>query len=156
MPSISVADNGSLKSQVAQLKDEVIQLNRDLFDLEESILHPANTQVAVFLSIKTKQQFVLDSVELKIDGRTATTYLYRENELKALEQGGVQRLYVGNISTGPHKINAVFNGQGTNDRYFRRDKIFRFEKTEKAKFVELSIESGKNKTEPEFRVKEWR
>lgn len=154
--STFAADKGSIQTRTTQLKEEVIQLNRDLFELEESILHPANTQVAVFLSVNTKQAFILDSVELKIDGRIATTYLYRESELKALEKGGVQRLYIGNISTGPHKINAVFNGQGSNDRYFRRDKTFGFEKADKAKFIELTISDSKKLNEPEFSIKEWR
>jgi hypothetical protein len=150
------AEKDSIQSRTNKLKDEVIQLNRDLFELEESILHPANTQVAVFLSVNTKEAFMLDSIELKIDGRTATTYLYRDSELKAFAKGGVQRLYVGNISTGPHKISAVFNGQGSNDRYYRRDKTFGFEKTDKSKFIELSISDSRKSSEPEFTIKEWR
>ncbi len=154
--TVSVAaEKSSIQSRTTQLKEEVIQLNRDLFELEESILHPANTQVAVFLSVNTKEPFILDSVEIKIDGRIATTYLYRESELKALGKGGVQRLYIGNISTGPHKISAVFNGQGSNDRYFRRDKTFSFEKTDKSKFIELTIGDSRKLNEPEFSLKEW-
>lgn len=153
---VQANESGALQNRVAKLKNEVIQLNRDLFELEESILHPANTQVAVFFSVKTKQPFILDSIELKIDGRMATTYLYKEKELKALENRGVQRLYVGNISTGPHKINAVFNGQGSNDRYFRRDKTYSFEKSDRAKLIEISIDDSKSQNGPEISIKEWR
>jgi hypothetical protein len=47
----------------------VVDLNRDLFVLEEELLFPANTQVAVFVSMDVGDFFALDSVSLKIDNR---------------------------------------------------------------------------------------
>src|SRR5882724_8065483 len=41
----------SLDQDVQSLKKEVLDLNRELFTLEEELLFPANTQVAVFVSI---------------------------------------------------------------------------------------------------------
>ncbi|ARU57381.1 AraC family transcriptional regulator [Oleiphilus messinensis] len=149
------ATKESIHDKVGQLKDEVVQLNRELFELEEAIIHPANTQIAVFLSLKTKESFLLDSIEISIDGKTATTYLYKESELNALSKGGIQRLYIGNLSSGPHRINAVFNGQG-DERYFRREKTYTFEKSDNAKLIEFSIVDSRTKKEPQFSVKEWR
>jgi hypothetical protein len=42
----------------------VIDLNRDLFVLEEELLFPANTQVAVFVSMDVGDFFALDSISL--------------------------------------------------------------------------------------------
>src|SRR6185437_7540095 len=36
--------------QVQSLKSDVLDLNRDLFVLEQELLYPANTQVAVFVA----------------------------------------------------------------------------------------------------------
>src|SRR5690606_23277065 len=102
----------SIQAKAEALKKQVIDLNRELFELEEELLYPANTQVVVFLALTTKRPFQLDSVELKLDGSLATTYLYSDREVNALNQGGVQRLYMGNLAAGPHRIEAIFNGRG--------------------------------------------
>ncbi len=150
----SLAADQSIQASAQKLKSEVVNLNRALFKLEEELLYPADTQVALFLSLKTKSKFLLDSIEIKIDGKIATTYLYSGVEIKALEQGGIQRLYMGNISSGPHKLTAVFNGQGANDHYFRKEKNFNFEKSNRSKFIEISL-SDSQKIEPEFKFTEW-
>lgn len=152
--SVNMAAEQSIQASAQKLKADVVELNRALFKLEEELLYPADTQVALFLSLKTKSNFLLDSVEIKIDGRIATTYLYSESEIKALEKGGIQRLYMGNISSGPHKLSAVFNGQGANDHYFRKEKSFNFEKSNRSKFIEISL-SDSQKIEPEFKFTEW-
>lgn len=153
MSSANAAEQ-SIQAKAQKLKSEVVELNRALFELEEELLYPADTQVALFLSVKTKNKFLLDSVEIKIDGKIATTYLYTASEIKALEQGGIQRLYMGNISSGPHKLTAVFNGQGANDHYFRKDKSFNFEKSNRSKFIEIGL-SDSTGVEPEFKFTEW-
>lgn len=148
------AESKVLSDQVKALKSDLVQLNRELYELEEALINPANTQVSVFLSLSAVSNFDLDSVELKLDGNTATTYLYKESELKALKRGGVQRLYIGNISSGSHTLTAVLNGLGESDRYFRREQKFSFDKASKPKMMELQIIESKKK-EPEFKVKEW-
>ncbi|MGQ7274743.1 AraC family transcriptional regulator [Marinobacter sp. V034] len=149
------AMSDSLNSDIAELKGEVAALNHSLFELEEDILHPANTQVAVYLSFAAREYFVLDSVELSIDGHPAVSHLYTERERQALKQGGVQQLYLGNLSAGEHKIDAVFNGQGANDHYYRKDASFNVQKTgEKAQY-ELILDAKAPAFEPAFRIKEW-
>jgi len=57
----------TLDEDVQDLKKQVLDLNRDLFLLEEELLFPSNTQTAVFISMDVGEFFGLDSVELKID-----------------------------------------------------------------------------------------
>ena len=78
----------SLEKDVQDLKSEVLALKRDLFVLEEELLYPANTQVAVFVSMDVGELFDLDSLELKMDGKSVASYLYTEREVEALRQGG--------------------------------------------------------------------
>ena len=145
----------NLDGEVQDLKKELMSLNRDLFILEEELLFPANTQVSVFVSMDVGEYFALDSVELKLNGKKVSSYLYTEREAEALLRGGVQRLYVGNLKAGDHELVAVFTGMGPNNREYRRGATLEFEKTLSAKFVELKIEDQTKNMQPEFAVREW-
>lgn len=147
---------GSLDSDIAHFKGQVADLNQDVFKLEQDILHPANTQIAVYLSDRAQNYFSLDSVELSIDGHSAVSYLYTDKERKALDKGGIQRLYVGNLSAGAHKISATLNGQGVNDHYFRKQADFTIQKGDNAKQVQLIITAESPSYEPAFKLKTWK
>ena len=83
-----LSDKGKgLDTQVEDLKKAVIQLNRELFILEEELLFPGNTQVSIFLSLDIGNYFKLDSVQLHIDNKELTNHLYTEREVKALQRG---------------------------------------------------------------------
>jgi hypothetical protein len=145
----------TLDEQVQDLKTLAVNLNRDLFLLEEELLFPANTQVAVFVSMDVGEFFALDSVEIKLDDKDVTNYLYTEREVDALLRGGVQRVYVGNLRAGEHELVATFTGGGTHDRDYRRGASVNFEKGIGPKFIELTISDRENKLQPEFIVREW-
>jgi len=140
---------------VQALKKQLVDLNRDLFKLEEELLYPASTQVAVFLSVDVGTFFALDSVTLKVDDKEVAHYLYTDREVEALHRGGVQKLYVGNLKAGPHEIVAFFSGKGPHDRDYRRGATLRFDKQVGAKYVELRISDQMASLEPEFMVREW-
>jgi hypothetical protein len=149
------ADTRGLDQQIQGLKKDVVDLNKDLFVLEEELLFPANTQVAVFLSVDVGDFFSLDSVQLKIDQKEVINYLYTQRERDALLKGGVQRLYVGNLKVGSHELVAFFNGKGPSDRDYKRGASLRFEKGVGAKYLELKIDDRQRKLQPEFEIKDW-
>lgn len=152
------ADSGgtrALDQQIQDLKKDVIDLNRDLFVLEEELLFPANTQVAVFVSMDVGDFFSLDSITLKIDNRDVMNYLYTPREVAALIKGGVQRLYVGNLKAGGHELVVLFNGKGPNERYYRRGANLRFEKGVGAKYLEVKVTDHARAQQPEFEIKDW-
>jgi len=149
------SDTKGLDEQVQSLKKDVVDLNRDLFILEEELLFPANTQVAVFLAVDVGDFFALDSVQLKIDNKEVINYLYTPREVEALLKGGVQRLYLGNLKVGQHELVAFFNGKGPHDRPYKRGASIKFEKGIGAKYLELKIDDRQRKLEPEFEIKDW-
>ncbi len=157
MPLLSGADVElvSLDGEVQALKDTVLELDQELFLLEEELLFPANTQVAVFLSMNLGEFFALDSVQLELDGKDVTNYLYTEREVEALHRGGVQRLFLGNLKAGDHELVAIFTGKGPHDRDYRRGATLNFEKGNGAKFVELESSGVERKQQPESTVREW-
>jgi hypothetical protein len=148
-------DFKSLDADVQGLKKEVLDLNRDLFLLEEELLFPANTQVAVFLSLDVGTFFALDSVQLKLDNKEVANYLYTEREVEALNRGGVHRVFIGNLKVGKHELVAFFTGKGPHERDYRRGANLNFEKGVGAKFLELRISDRQSAQQPEFTVKEW-
>lgn len=145
----------SLDQEVQSLKKEVLDLNRELFVLEEDLLFPANTQVAVFVSMDVGEFFALDSVTLKLDNKEVANYLYTEREAQALLKGGVHRVFIGNLKAGDHELLALFTGQGPHVRDYRRGATIKLTKGVGAKYVELKISDRAQKEQPEFIVKEW-
>ena len=154
-----VADEGTefktLDQDVQTLKKDVLDLNRELFVLEEELLYPADTQVAVFVSMDVGTFFGLDTVTLKVDNKDVANYLYTPRETQALLKGGVQRMYVGNLKAGEHELVAFFTGKGPNQRDYKRGATLKFTKGVGAKYLELKISDKQIKEQPEFIVKEW-
>lgn len=145
----------SIDEDVQDLKKEVLDLNRDLFLLEEELLFPANSQVAFFVSMDVGEYFGLDAVNLKIDGKEVANYLYTDREVKALLRGGVHRVHMGNLKVGEHELVAIFIGEGPHTRDYRRGATLIFNKGIGAKYLELEISDRVTKQQPEFVIKEW-
>jgi hypothetical protein len=148
-------ERSALDSEVQSLRSDVVDLNRDLFMLEEDLLFPASTQVAVFVSMDIGTFFALDSVQLKVDDKEVANYLYTEREQEALKRGGVQRLWLGNMKAGEHEVTAFFTGQGPHTRDYKRGTTLKVEKGVGAKYLELRISDKATQLQPEFVVKVW-
>ena len=156
LPALADDDTArALDSEVADLKQQVLALNRELFLLEEELLFPANSQVALFVSMDIGDFFALDSVQVKIDGKEVANYLYSEREVEALIRGGVHRIHVDNLKAGEHEIVAFFTGKGPQGRDYKRGAELNFEKGLGAKYMELRISDRQSKLQPEFFISEW-
>ncbi|MCW7538585.1 AraC family transcriptional regulator [Aquabacterium sp. A7-Y] len=154
-PAEAAPGPAGLDERIQTLKSDIIQLNRDLLVLEEELLFPASTQVAVFVSMDVGKLFALDSLQLKLDDKVVANYLYTPAEVQALHRGGVQRVYLGNLKTGEHELVAFFTGVGPHERDYRRGATVKFEKGSDAKYIELRIKDSTGKLQPEFDVKVW-
>jgi hypothetical protein len=140
--------------QVESLKESVLTLNRDLLILEEELLYPASSQVAVFVSMDLGTYFALDAVKLEINNKLVASELYTDKQTKALFRGGVQRLYVGNLKTGEHEISAFFTGRGPQQDYKRGAKIV-VTKDQESIVLELRIVDSSAQLQPVFEIKQW-
>lgn len=154
-PPSQPEEQQNLSDQVADLKQQLINLNRDLFILEEDLLFPATTQLGVFVSMDVGQYFALDSVELRINNQKVSSYLYTPKEVKALYRGGVQRYYMGNLKAGKHQLTAFFIGYGPKGREYKRAATLEIEKDENPLSIELKIVDSEAKNQPLFKVKQW-
>jgi hypothetical protein len=150
------AKGGPAKSaeQVESLKESVLTLNRDLLILEEELLYPASSQVAVYVSMDLGAFFALDAIKLEIDNKLVASELYTDKQTKALFRGGVQRLYIGNLKAGEHEISAFFTGRGPQQDYKRGAKLV-INKAQEPVVLELRIIDSSAQMQPVFDIKQW-
>jgi len=149
------AADSNIDEQLQSLKKEIMQLNRQLFILEDELLYPSSTQLVVFVSVDIGKYFTIDGVELKLNGDTITHYLYTDREQESLSRGGVHRLYMGNVHTGEHQLTAIFTGMGPNQRPLQRATTLSFNKAKEVKSIELAIKDDEGKQQAQFIAKEW-
>ena len=76
----------ALVAEAEKIKKEIIQINQELYKFQEELLYPTNTQLAIFLSYSEKTAFVLDSIEINLDGNLVSSALYRDSEIDALKK----------------------------------------------------------------------
>jgi hypothetical protein len=131
-----------LDEQVQQTKSDVLSIAAELNQLEEKLLYPSGTQVAIFVALAKGDELRLDAVRLQIDGQLVAHYIYSAKELEALRKGGVQRIYVGNVGTGDHQLNVLVDGKLKGGSDFNRTEHFTFHKEVKPKLVELTVAAG--------------
>lgn len=142
--------NTGLTREMETIKKDLLELRRDLVVLEEDLLFPASSQVSVFVGLDAGTFFQLDAVTLKINGKEVTHHLYTEKQVDALNRGGVQKLFVGNVKQGENTVTAFFTGRGPSGRDYRRASSVTFEKTFEPAFVELKVTDSEEKYQPEF------
>jgi hypothetical protein len=141
--------------QLESLKRDVLKLNRDLLILQEDLLYPAQTQIAVYVSMDVGQYFKLDAVKLHIDNKLVASHLYTEHQRDALIRGGIQPLFKGNLKSGNYTVSAFFTGIGTENREYKRAASLELEKTDEPEVIELRIADSENKQQPEFVLVRW-
>jgi hypothetical protein len=128
-----------LDEQVQEIKSDVLGIAAELGRLEEKLLYPSDTQVALFVALATQDSLRLDAVRVQIDGQLVAHYIYSFKELDALRRGGVQRLYVGNLATGDHKIDIQVDGKSEGGADYSRNEQFAFSKEVGPKLVGLTL-----------------
>jgi len=132
----------SLDEQVQEIKSDVLGIGAELSNLEEKLLYPSTTQVALFVSLEKGDSLELDSVHISIDGKNVVDHIYSFKELEALRKGGVQRIYTGNVRTGKHQLDVSVAGRTTGGRDVSHSQTFAFEKHVDPKLVGISLGGG--------------
>ena len=133
----------SLDEQVQEIKSDVLSIAAQMSLLEEKLLYPSDTQVAVFVSLDNAAKFRLDSMEIQLDGKPVAQHLYSLKEFEALQKGGMQRIYAGNIKSGGHDLRVLLNGKTAAGSGLRRTETFKFSKDVGPKMLEVRlVDSG--------------
>lgn len=127
-----------LDEQIQNVKKDVLDIAAELNLLEEKLLFPSNTQVAFFVSLANGVNFIPDAVDMRMNGKDVAHHVYSYKEVEALQKGGVQRLYTGNVQTGEHDVqfSVLGNAGGAKKTYTASVKI---EKDVKPEILEVRL-----------------
>ena len=151
---VSRAQMQSLDEQVQEIKADVLRVAAELSQLEEKLLFPSNTQVAVFVSLSEGEELRLDSVQIQIDAELVAHHIYSFKELEALRNGGVQRIYTGNVPTGEHRLDVSIAGKLSSGVDFSGSESFDFRKEVEPKLVGITL-TGTGFGEPSIQLGGW-
>jgi hypothetical protein len=144
----------SLDGQVQEIKSDVLNIASELNTLEERLLFPSHTQVSLFISIAENDDFRLDAVQIEINGELAMHHIYSFKELDALQNGGVQNIYTGNLTTGEHDLHVTMIGKLKNGNDFNESGSFSFSKGVKPKAMGINL-SGPGFGSDGIQVGDW-
>jgi len=128
-----------LDEQVQEIKSDVLSIAAELNKLEEKLLYPSHTQIAIFVSLTPEDESQVDYVDISIDGDPIIHHIYTFKELEALQKGGVQRIYTGNVTTGNHEMMVTFNGKSAGGSDFQKTETIQVEKDVAPKIVEIVL-----------------
>ena len=131
-----------LDEQVQEVKSDVLGIAVELDQLEEELLYPSSSEVALFVSIPAGDKLRLDALKVRIDGKAAADHLYTFKELQALREGGVQKLYTGNLTSGDHALEVTLIGQDAGGGKLQSTQSFTLHKEVGPKLAELSLGGG--------------
>ena len=151
---ISGDEMRSLDGQVQEIKSDVLDIASELGNLEERLLYPSNTQVALFVAMAEDQSFRLDAVQIEINGEMATHHIYSFQELEALRKGGVQKVYTGNITTGNHDLRVTMLGKLENGKDFNQSQSFSFDKQVEPKSLGIVL-AGPGSGQSGIQIGDW-
>lgn len=143
-----------LDEQVQEIKTDVLSIAAQLSQLEEKLLYPSDTQIAVFVSLAKGEKYRLDSVDIQLDGAQVAHHLYTFKELEALQKGGVQRIHVGNVRTGEHSLKVTAMGKTEGGSDFRKDESFTVTKAVGPKLVGVVL-AGTGIGSKTITLKDW-
>jgi hypothetical protein len=158
-PSVRAADSyreqmKGLDEQVQEVKSDVLSIAAELNQLEERLLYPSTTHLAVFVALAKGETLRLDAVQIQIDGQLAARYIYSFKELEALQKGGVQRIYTGNIATGQHEIEVSLSGKLASGKDYSQTERFPFTKAIQPKLIGVTL-AGPDSGKPAINFGAW-
>ncbi len=151
----STQTSSQLEKDVDALKAEASELERDIGLLEKDLLFPPLTRVEVFVSVDPSLEFTLQHIALEIDGDEKSFHLYTANDITALQMGGLQHFWEGNVALGQHDMIVEFKGKNAKGISVKQTLEHKFEKGKKGATFELQVMQGANSKTPKFSIKAW-
>ncbi len=148
-------DIQDFKSQLEEEKENLIALNTALTLVEQDIIYPNDEQYSIYLSMNVGQYFSLSAIKININDEFVVSHIYTDKELYALQRGGIQELYRGNIQRGEYTLAVTFIGNGPRGREYMRGASLEFEKGDDDKYFEVKIVDNESNKQPDFLIKEW-
>ena len=133
-------DVRQLDDQIQGAKEDALDIAAELNLLEQRLLYPTGTRLTVSLTMTRAGRVRLESAEIRIDDDIVANHVYSEGELKALQKGGVQNLYTGNITIGRHELQLTIIGEHMDGAHFERKASHVFTKHAAASALDVALD----------------
>ena len=104
------SEDAALHEEVKSVKAAVLELEKELSNLEQDLVNPATIRADFHFSLAYGEYFDPLALELKIDSETKLQHIYTEREVSALKLGAVQPLGELNLAPGQHKVTVTLLG----------------------------------------------
>lgn len=153
-PTPASAAGAPLPKDLQGLKGELLNLNRDISQIEKDLLFPS-TETAVVFSLEPASPLRILDAKLLIDDRDVGYHFYTDAELAALGKGGMQRLYTGNVTSGQHNLKVVVTLRGPNGEEQQRTANYSFTKGAQRKVIEVKPVVQASGSQGDIRFREW-
>ncbi len=149
-PSFAAIDR-----EVQAIKQEMLDINRDLSLLEGELLYPPEHRLTVFLSLGSDTAMDIDALKIDLDGESLVHHRYSDAETEALRKGGVHKVYIGSIEKGEHVLRAQLSGMGRKDQAFDIVNSASFTKLQGTRYVELLVSESTLRGKPRLTIQSW-
>jgi len=150
---LAASDEG-LSRQIHSLKQNVLDLNRDLSLLERELLYPSS-ESAIFVSVDVGTPIRLVDVNLTLNGKHVGYHFYSEQEFTALTNGGIHRIFHGNLPSGRHTLEATVTGYDPQGKDYQKTTSHTFTKGSGRKMLELRVVDDLSTMQHRFEFREW-
>ena len=144
-----------LDGEIQAIKEEILEINRDILLLEELSLYPHGQQLVILVSVVNNSPVNPERISLQLDGHTLSQHAYTGSEGAALQEGGVHRLYTGRLGDGEHVLEVSVTGKQAGNKAFHQQRRITITKLPGRKYLELQLGPGENTSEPELTIREW-
>lgn len=148
------AADAPLPADLQGMKGELVNLNRDISQLENELLFPS-AETAIVVSVEPGSGVKIVDVNVLVDDKNVGYHYYSDQEVTALAKGGMQRIYAGNLTSGQHTLKAVMTGYDPGGKDFQRTATYTFSKGSARKVIEVKAADNATHTQGEIRFREW-
>ncbi|RZU37035.1 hypothetical protein EV700_2902 [Fluviicoccus keumensis] len=149
------AGESSVPADLQDLKSDILNLNREITQLESELLYPSSS-TAILVGINAGSRLRLVDINVSVDDQNVGYHAYSEQETAALGKGGLHRVYMGNVTSGQHVLKAVINAYDARGKDFQRTVTYTFNKGSLRKIVEVKAAEDPSGAQPAvFTFNEW-
>lgn len=155
LPLSGHAEDAQITQDIAAVKRSVLELNKDLYELEEALISPATLRAALYFSLNYGEYFEPLSLEITLPGITPVQHIYTERQVDTLRMGAVQPLAEINLGPGKHPLRAVI--RGVDDQGQQQELVLEqvVEKTDKPLLMEIVISDDKDNQSARAQLHVW-
>lgn len=152
--TLAHAAGAPLPKDLQSLKGELLNLNRDISQLEKELLFPS-AEAAVVVALEPGSPLKVVDIKLLLDDKDVGYHFYSPQELTALTKGGMQRLYTGNIGSGQHTLKVLVTVRSESGEDTQRVATYNFTKGAQRKVIEVKPVAKASTSQGDIRFREW-